>query len=147
MKNQTIGVEIEMTGLTRKAAAETVAKHFGTTAVYVGGSYGAYEVKDNGGRIWKLMYDSSIKVQVKNANGEIETLGFGGSDYKVELVTPILKYSDIETLQEIIRTVRKAGAFVNNSCGMHIHIGAEKFTAQTVRNLVNTIASKTVLLP
>ena len=50
MKNQTIGVEIEMTGLTRKAAAETVAKHFGTTAVYVGGTYETYEVKDNNGR-------------------------------------------------------------------------------------------------
>ena len=146
MKNQTIGVEIEMTGLTRKAAAETVAKHFGTTAVYVGGNYQAYEVKDNGGRIWKLMYDSSIKVQVKNANGEIETLGFGGSDYKVELVTPILKYSDIETLQEIIREIRKAGALVNPSCGMHIHIGGKDFTPQTIRNLVNNLASKEDLL-
>ena len=146
MKNQTIGVEIEMTGVTRKAAAETVAKHFGTTAVYVGGNYQAYELKDNGGRIWKLMYDSSIKVQVKNANGEIETLGFGGSDYKVELVTPILKYSDIETLQEIVRKIRKAGALVNPSCGMHIHIGGKDFTPQTIRNLVNNLASKEDLL-
>ena len=64
MKTQTIGVEIEMTGLTRKAAAETVARHFGTTAVFVGGTYQTYEVKDNGGRIWKLMYDSSIQAQV-----------------------------------------------------------------------------------
>lgn len=38
MKTHTIGVEIEMTGLTRKAAADTVAKHFGTTAVFVGGN-------------------------------------------------------------------------------------------------------------
>lgn len=144
MKTQTIGVEIEMTGLTRKAAAETVAKHFGTTAVYVGGNYQAYEVKDNGGRIWKLMYDSSIEAQKKLENGEITTLV--GSDYKVELVTPILNYSDIETLQEVIRKVRKAGALVNPSCGTHIHIGASDFTPKTVRNLVNNIASKEDLL-
>lgn len=144
MKNQTIGVEIEMTGLTRKAAAETVAEHFGTTAVYVGGTYKSYEVKDNSGRIWKLMYDSSIKVQVKNTNGEIGT--FTDDNYKVELVTPILNYGDIETLQEIVRKIRKAGALVNPSCGLHIHIGAKDFTPQTIRNLINNVASKEDLL-
>ena len=143
MKNQTIGVEIEMTGLTRKAAAETVAKHFGTTAVYVGGNYKAYEVKDNDGRTWKLMYDSSIEAQVnrRNINASV-----ANHEYKVELVTPILKYSDIETLQEIIREIRKAGALVNTSCGMHIHVGGKDFTPQTVRNLVNNLASKEDLL-
>ncbi len=147
MKNQTIGVEIEMTGLTRKAAAETVAKHFGATAVYVGGNYDAYEVKDNGGRIWKLMYDSSIKAQMKLERGYIDTLtNSEGYEYKVELVTPILNYSDIETLQEIVREIRKAGALVNPSCGMHIHIGAKDFTPQTIKNLVNNLASKEDLL-
>lgn len=150
MKTQTIGVEIEMTGLTRKAAADTVAKHFGTTAVYVGGTYETYEVKDNNGRAWKLMCDSSIKAQVKNENGNIATIvnqyGLEGREYKVELVTPILNYGDIETLQEIVRKIRKAGALVNPSCGMHIHVGAKDFTPQTVRNLVNTVASKEDLL-
>ena len=148
MKTQTIGVEIEMTGITREAAAKEIAKYFGTTADYVGGNYNAYEVKDNQNRIWKLMYDGSITPQRKYENGEIKDLPNNTvcGTYKVELVTPILNYGDIKTLQEIIRTVRKAGAFVNNSCGMHIHIGAEKFTAQTVRNLVNTIASKEDIL-
>lgn len=144
MKNQTIGVEIEMTGITRAKAAKAVADYFGTTADCIGITY---EVKDNSGRIWKLMYDSSIKAQKKLDDGGIDTLTDSqGRDYKVELVTPILNYSDIETLQEVIRTVRKAGALVNQSCGLHIHIGAENFTPQTVRNLVNTVASKEDLL-
>ena len=42
MKTQTIGVEIEMTGITREAAAKEIAKYFGTTADYVGGNYNAY---------------------------------------------------------------------------------------------------------
>lgn len=142
MKTQTIGVEIEMTGITRKAAAEAVAKYFGTEAAYKGGGYRTYEVEDNTGRTWKLMRDSSIKAQRKNG-GEREG---ADDDYKVELVTPILKYADIETLQEIVRTVRKTGAFVNESCGMHIHIGAAGFTAATLRNLVNAVASKEDLL-
>ena len=143
MKNQTIGTEIEMTGITRQAAAKVVAEYFGTTENYVGGTYDAYEIEDNDGRIWKVMYDSSIESQVKNADGRIR--GVGG-EYKVEFVTPILKYDDIETLQEIVRKIRKAGAFVNQSCGLHIHIGAKNFTPQTVRNLVNAIASKEDIL-
>jgi len=53
------------------------------------------------------------------------------------MVTPILNYSDIETLQEIIRILRKAGAKSDSSrgCGVHIHIGAKGHTAQTLRNL------------
>lgn len=38
--------------------------------------------------------------------------------------------------------LRKAGAFANKSCGIHIHVGAERFTAKTLRNLVNIMASK-----
>ena len=142
MKKQTIGVEIEMTGTSREKVAKAVAEYFGTTAEYVGGVYRAYEVKDNDGRTWKIARDSSIKAQEKVDGVKVGSY----EDYKVELISPILKYNDIEPLQEIIRKIRKAGAFVNESCGMHIHIGAKDFTAQTVRNLVNSIASKEDIL-
>jgi hypothetical protein len=43
-----------------------------------------------------------------------------GREYSVELVSPILTYrEDIETLQELIRRLRKAGGFANTSCGIH----------------------------
>ena len=142
MKNQTIGVEIEMTGTSRENVAKAIAEYFGTTENYIGGNYKAYEVKDNEGRTWTIARDSSIRAEEK-INGVKDTTF---QDYKVELVTPILNYSDIETLQEVIRKVRKAGAFVNSSCGLHIHIGASEFTAMTVRNLVNAIASKEDIL-
>ena len=142
MKTQTIGVEIEMTGLTRNAVAKVLAKHFGTTATYLGGSYQAYEVDDNEGRTWKVMRDSSIKAEKKNGEGVTSADNL----YQVEMVTPILKYNDIENLQEIVRNLRKAGAFVNKSCGLHVHVGGEKFTAATLRNLVNGVASKENLI-
>ena len=142
MKKQTIGIEIEMTGTSRENVANAVAAYFGTTAEYIGGGYKAYEVKDHAGRTWKIARDSSINAQMKE-NGEIVSTR---EDYRVELISPILKYDDIENLQEIIRTVRKAGAFVNESCGMHVHVGAKKFTAATVRNLVNAVASKEDIL-
>jgi len=142
MKSQTIGIEIELTGITRKAAAETVATYFNSNAVYVGGAYDAYEVTDNTGRTWSIKRDSSIKAQ-KIENGE----KWGADDnYKVEFISPILTYSDIENLQELVRKIRKAGGFVNCSCGMHIHIGAADLTAKTAHNLINAVASKQDLI-
>lgn len=139
MKTQTIGIEIELTGITRKTVAETVAKYFNTTVNYIGGVYQAYEVADNTGRIWSIKRDSSIQAQNRE--------GWAANDeYKVEFISPILTYSDIETLQELVRKIRKAGGFVNNSCGMHIHIGADGFTAQAAHNLINAVASKQDLI-
>ena len=64
------------------------------------------------------------------------------------MVTPILTYKDMETLQELIRRLRKAGAKsdATRGCGVHIHIGANGHTAQTLRNLANIMASHESLL-
>lgn len=131
MKNQTFGVEIELTGLTRKKASEIIADYFGTESFYIGTHYNTYGAKDGKGRIWKAMSDSSIHIE-------------GGQT--VEIVTPILRYEDIEDLQEIVRQLRHKGAVANSSCGIHIHIGAEKHTAKTLSNLVNIMTSKQDLI-
>ena len=72
----------------------------------------------------------------------------GPDSEKCEMVTPILTYSDIETLQELCRRLRKAGAKsdATRGCGVHIHIGANGHTAQTLRNLANIMASHEELL-
>ena len=136
MKKQTIGVEIEFTGMTRAKAAKIVADYLGHDAQHTGGVYDAWKIKDDNGRNWQVMYDSSIHSTR------------GRHDTKCELVTPILKYEDIETLQEIVRRLRKGGAIANGQrqCGVHIHIGAAGHTAQTLRNLVNIMASKEQLI-
>lgn len=128
MKTLTIGTELEFTGLTRKAAAQVVAKYFGTKAKYTGEGYAAWAVKDNTDRVWKILRDTSIRVE---DDGE-----------QCELVTPIMTWNDIETLQEIVRELRKAGGKVNWSCGQHVHIGTAGMTAKAIRNLVNTVASR-----
>lgn len=143
MKNQTIGVEIELTGITRNAAAHTVADYLDMYVEYKGGSYDAYEIEDKSGRIWSIKRDSSLKAQKKDADGNIET---ANDLYKVELITPILNYNDIENLQGLVRAIRKAGGFVNETCGMHVHIGAADFTAQAATNLLNAVASKQDLI-
>ena len=64
------------------------------------------------------------------------------------MVTPILTYADMETLQELIRLLRRAGAKsdATRGCGVHIHIGAKGHTPQTLRNLANIMASHEDLL-
>lgn len=139
MRNQTFGIEIEMTGITRYEAAKVVARYFGTSEYYRGGAYSTYEVKDQTGRVWKLMNDASVRAQKKGG-------GTATTDYRVELVSPICRYGDIETVQEIVRELRKAGVMVNETTGIHVHIGANGHTARSLKNIVNIMASKEDLL-
>ena len=136
MKQQTIGVEVEMNNITREKAASLAATYFGTgryenTASRNG--YFTWSAWDAQGREWKFQRDVSIS---------------GDDAHKCEMVTPILTYDDIETLQELIRILRKnkAKSDPTRGCGVHIHIGAKGHTPQTLRNLANIMASHESLL-
>lgn len=136
MKKQTIGVEVEMYNITREKACRTIAAYFGTenTVHYLGGTYSAWACRDSQGREWKITRDSSIYAD--------------RDDEKTELGTPILRYDDIEDLQKIIRSLRKAGAKSDpaHMCGVHIHIGLGEHSPQSLRNLANIMASHESLL-
>lgn len=142
MRTQRFGIEIEMTGVTREKAAEAIAEYFGTESFYIGTYYKTYGAKDRQGRTWKATYDSSIIAQKKSGGRTVRA----ADEYKCEVVSPILTYEDMADLQEIIRQLRHKGAFVNSQCGIHIHVDASRYTPQTLRNLVNIIASKEDIL-
>ena len=142
MRTQRFGIEIEMTGITRKKAAEVIAEYFGTESFYLGTYYKTYGAKDRQGRTWKATFDSSIIAQKKSGGRTVRA----ADEYKCEVVSPILTYEDMADLQEIIRQLRHKGAFVNSQCGIHIHVDASRYTPQTLRNLVNIIASKEDIL-
>ena len=136
MKKQTIGVEVEMNNIKREKAAKLASEFFGTGRYEYTARVNGYETWsawDSQGREWKFQKDVSIA---------------GPSEEKCELVTPILHYSDIETLQELIRRLRKAGAKsdATRGCGVHIHIGANGHTPQSLRNLANIMASHESLI-
>jgi hypothetical protein len=135
------GIEIEFTGITRKEAAEAVAKVVQGRTV---GSGGAVEVIAADGRNWKLVYDSSVSAQRK-MGGRI--VGVGNPDYQCELVSPILTYTqDIGAVQAIVRKLRKEGAFAPDTAGIHVHLDGANHTPQSIRNFVNIVASKNDLL-
>lgn len=130
MKNQTFGIEIETSGIRREAAAKLIAEYFETyNTTHRGGTYDTWEAKDNKGRTWKCMYDSSI---------------IAANNYeKCEVVSPILTYDDMSDLQEIVRILRRNGAKSNaqKDCGIHVHIGLGNHTIKTLKNLVNYMSS------
>lgn len=131
MKQQTIGVEVEMNNITRRNAAKVAAEYFGTGRfedTNCRNGYSAWSAWDANGREWKFVSDSSIQ---------------GPSSEECEMVTPILRYEDMDLLQGLIRKLRKANAKsdATRGCGVHIHIGANGHTPQTLRNLANIMAS------
>ena len=136
MKEQTIGVEVEMNSITRQNAAKAAAEFFGTgrfeDTAYRNG-YHPWSAWDAQGREWKFQMDTSIH---------------GPASEQCEMVTPILTCADMDTLQELVRRLRRAGAKSDytRGCGVHIHIGAKGHTPQTLRNLANIMASHESLL-
>ena len=139
MLTSRFGIEIEFTGITRRKAAEVIAEYFNSTVVEEGTYYDVKSVRQADGRKWKVMYDGSIDTKTKE-NGRLVS---AGSSYSCELVSPILTYTeDIQNLQELVRALRKAGAFANSSCGIHIHLDGAPHNVRTLRNFVNIIASK-----
>ena len=82
------------------------------------------------GRTWKVVPDGSLS----------------GGENSGEIVSPVLGSDDIEELQNIIRAVRTAGAKADLSTGIHIHVGAERFDAKSVVNLVKLVHKQERLL-
>ena len=142
LKEQRFGIEIEMTGITREAAAETVAEYFGTRSRYIGTYYDVYAALDPEGRQWKFMSDGSIDAQKRVGGKKISA----DREYQTEMVSPICRYEDIVSIQEIVRKLKERGAFVNKTCGIHVHIDASPFDARTLRNITNIMASKEDLI-
>ena len=140
MLSKNLGIEIEFTGITRRRAAKVLADHLGGRNSQHGRDYW---VTEPNGRIWKVVYDGSIRCQKKVDGQRIAA----GAEYSVEIVSPILTYQeDIDSLQEMVRKIRKAGGFANKTTGIHIHLDGKDHTPRSLRNFLNIIYSRNDLL-
>ena len=131
-----------MTGITRQKAAKAVAALFGTTAAHSSESrtYDPWEVADPAGKKWRFVYDGSIRGIQGNREPTSSRL------YKVEMNSPVLEYSEMEKLQQVVRALRQAGAVVNSSCGMHVHVDAANHTPQSLKNALTIMYSNEDIL-
>lgn len=141
-RDQYFGCEIEMTGLTRQQAARTLAELFGTSITHYGGTYDGYRVTDREGKDWKIVSDGSIHAFRRSNGRQVPA----GREYRVEMNSPKLEYAEMEKLQEVVRALRHAGAFVNDSCEMHVHIDAARHTPKSLKNLLSIMYSKEDIL-
>lgn len=111
----TMGVEIECFNLHRDALLLAL-QSAGVKVANTGYSH------TNSADTYKLSSDSTID----------------GSN-PVELVSPILK--DLKSLKTTCEVINEAGAKVNKSCGLHVHLGASKMTGKDWRNIVVNYAN------
>ena len=119
-KELRFGVEIETVGRGREALASAVASVVGGLPSSAPG--GRWTVAMADGRTWTVVPDGSL------------SSGLSG-----EIVSPILTDADIPTLQEIVRAVRRTGATVDDSCGLHVHVDAILFDAKALCRLMKTV--------
>ena len=112
IKDQCFGVEVEMTGISRRWAAEILAKHFGAATQYLGTYYDTWGITDPRGKVWKLMSDSSIDPERRSGEEYIplQKRTPEGREFQVELVSPKLTYAELPKLQDCVRALQKAGA-------------------------------------
>tara|TARA_B110000503_G_scaffold132797_1_gene209257 strand:- start:5807 stop:6916 length:1110 start_codon:yes stop_codon:yes gene_type:complete len=98
----TFGIEIECIGLNQTSAAR---------ALHAAG----IACEDNGYNhstrpTWKVVYDGSLSSRTGSC----------------EVVSPILSGTDgLTEVRTVMAVLRTAGARINESCGMHIHIGVD----------------------
>jgi len=124
MKALTFGIEIETVGRREDVAA---AIH-SVTGGQINRGY-SVSVTAPDGRTWKVVRDGSVT---------------GGG---AEIVSPILRWDDMEQLQEIVRAVRTSRAGrIDHSCGIHIHLGAQSFDSKALGRLVKTVRKQEQLI-
>jgi hypothetical protein len=126
------GIEIEVVGVQRDALANAIVAVLpGSTQRFDGVKYW---IRMADGREWTVVNDGSL------ARSPLAVRGSG------EVVSPILTYADMETLQTIVRAVRGAGAKADEHCGMHIHVDGADFDGRGLVNLARYVARREPML-
>lgn len=110
----TFGIEIECVGLTTSDAARAL-RDAGITCENNGYNH-------NTRPTWKVVTDASLH----SRNGSCE------------VVSPVLSGSDgLTEVRTVMKVLRDAGARINESCGMHIHIGVDQLTQGHQTRIIN----------
>lgn len=129
-KELTFGTELEYTNISRERAVKAIHSVVGGTIHYTGGGYDEWTVIAPDGRHWKAVSDGSL----------------GSRSTSAEVVTPILKWDDLDTLQAVVRELRKAGAKTPECTSQHVHIGVGDFNARQIANFARIFYKQEELL-
>ena len=110
-------IEMDMTGITRKAAAEILAEQFQTAADFCLEDNG-YHVQDQNQRLWRVLPSDSIKAE--KYKGE-KVVG-ANYMYQVKLLSPFLYENEFPVLEKALEQMELRGAIVNDSTKMNLFL-------------------------
>ena len=108
-------IEMDMTGITRKAAAEILADIFQTDYNFQSDE-NYYEVKDSTEKTWRIYSSDSIKAE--KYNGE-KVVG-ANYMYQVKLLSPFLYENEFPMLEKALEQMELRGAIVNDSTKINL---------------------------
>ena len=117
MRWKKYGIEMDMTGITRKAVAEILAEQFDTKVVFCLSDNG-YNVPDQNQRLWRILPSDSIKAE--KYNGE-KVVG-ANYMYQVKLLSPFLYENEFPMLEKALEQLELRGAIVNDSTKMNLFL-------------------------
>lgn len=121
--NRTFGVEAEFFGITRDTAKRALAS-VGISSTIAGRMTSVSN--------WKLTTD-----------GSVTSLGTG-EGCGLELVSPILRgVAGMEEAMKALKALTDAGAKVDSSCGLHVHLGADGMTGADLMRVVDLYTANT----
>lgn len=77
----------------------------------------------NGFNRWRVVHDGSVAAPVRGT-------------YGMEVVSPVLQGADgLEEVKRVMDLLREQGGKVNNSCGLHVHIGVRGMKVSRLRKI------------
>lgn len=124
----TFGIEIETTSISRRNAALAIVAVTGGTVEAKSAYSGSFWAVMPDGRKWAAVTDGSI-----------------GYD-NAEVVSPVLRYSDIPMMQEVVRSLKRNGARVDSRCGIHVHVGTQTLNGKALVRLASYWNRQEVIL-
>lgn len=132
-------VEMDVTGITRKSAAEILSKQFQTASVFDLQDNG-YHVQDQDGRTWRVLPSDNIKAERNNG----EKVVGANYMYQVRLLSSFLYENEFPALEKVIQQLELEGAMVNDSTKMNVvlDLGCLENTERYQTNLQNLYESK-----
>lgn len=118
---RTFGIEIEFNGITASAAVRAI-RSTGVECLNLSDTYHHTSFQN-----WKIKYDVSV-----NRTG-CGPRAYGGN----ELVSPILRgEAGLIEVFNVCRVLEEAGAKIDKTCGLHVHIGVDAISKKEMKNLL-----------
>ncbi len=119
MRWRKYGLKLDLTGITKKQAAEIIAKYFNTEyAYYSGNEKEYYSIKDNHNRIWLVDTAENVKPERSMNNSLVK----GNFFYQTRITTPLLYERELDILNNIRDNLILKGAVVNDTTRMTVFL-------------------------